>query len=177
MDRGVPGSHRQEKLVLGGGCTSVGVTGWTIGGGYGSYSKMYGTGAANLLEATIVTADGRLVRANKCENPGLYWAMRGGGYGFGVVVDLTVKAFPLPETAGNFNGVLQTKSKTSAKSFLQLLLQWAGEHLAGPHWGEQVGFKTPANSGNGAYTFKFQLAFVDLPKEDLWAAYTSLMDL
>ena len=49
------------QYVQGGGCTSVGVVGWMIGGGYGSASKMFGTGPANLLEARVVTADGRLV--------------------------------------------------------------------------------------------------------------------
>ena len=43
------GSH----YVQGGGCTSVGVVGWHIGGGFGHWSKKFGTGPANMLEARV----------------------------------------------------------------------------------------------------------------------------
>src|SRR5215470_8754167 len=45
------------RYVQGGGCGTVGVAGLVLGGGFGSYSKKYGTAAASLLEAEIVTAD------------------------------------------------------------------------------------------------------------------------
>ncbi|PAL07333.1 FAD-linked oxidoreductase, partial [Staphylococcus hominis] len=51
---------RAGRYVQGGGCTSVGVTGLVTGGGFGSFSKGFGTAAANLLEAEVVTADGRV---------------------------------------------------------------------------------------------------------------------
>ena len=44
-----------------------------------------------MLEAKIVTADGRIVIANEYQNEDLFYAMRGGGFGFGVVVSLTVR--------------------------------------------------------------------------------------
>ena len=44
--------------MQGGGCTTVGVAGLVQGGGFGHFSKAYGTAAASLLEAEIVTADG-----------------------------------------------------------------------------------------------------------------------
>ena len=47
-----------------------------IGGGYGSWSKMFGTGPANLLEAKVVTADGEVVIANESNNPDLFFALR-----------------------------------------------------------------------------------------------------
>ena len=58
------------QYVQGGGCTSVGVIGWHIGGGYGSWSKKFGTGPANMLEAKVVTADGRVVIASEFQNEG-----------------------------------------------------------------------------------------------------------
>ena len=56
--------------MQGGGCTSVGVVGWHIGGGYGSWSKKFGTGPANMLEAKVVTADGQVVVASEFQNEG-----------------------------------------------------------------------------------------------------------
>ena len=58
------------QYVQGGGCTSVGVIGWHIGGGYGSWSKKFGTGPANMLEAKVVTADGQVVIASEFQNEG-----------------------------------------------------------------------------------------------------------
>ena len=58
------------QYVQGGGCTSVGVVGWHIGGGYGSWSKKFGTGPANMLEAKVVTADGQIVIASEFQNEG-----------------------------------------------------------------------------------------------------------
>ena len=64
---------------------TVGVTGFTLGGGVGWLSRKLGFAADNLLRVDIVTADGRLVRASADEHADLYWAVRGGGGNFGVV--------------------------------------------------------------------------------------------
>ncbi len=47
------------RYVQGGGCLNVGVAGLVQSGGFGSCSKRYGTAAAGLIEAEVVTADGR----------------------------------------------------------------------------------------------------------------------
>ena len=54
----------------------MGVVGWMIGGGYGSFSKMFGTGPANLLEAKVVTANGEVVIANMCQNSESFFSER-----------------------------------------------------------------------------------------------------
>jgi len=63
---------RNGRYVQGGGCLTVGVAGLVQGGGYGSFSRQYGTAAASLLEAEIVTADGAVRIANACINPDLF---------------------------------------------------------------------------------------------------------
>ena len=88
------------RYVQGGGCMTVGVAGLVLGGGFGSYSKGYGLAAASLIEAEIVTADGDVKIANACSNPDLFWALKGGGGGFGVVTRVTLKTHPLPEFFG-----------------------------------------------------------------------------
>src|SRR4029453_11278194 len=65
------------RYVQGGGCTTVGVAGLVQGGGFGSFSKGFGTAAANLLEAKVVTADGAVRIANPVRNRDLLWALKG----------------------------------------------------------------------------------------------------
>ena len=62
---------RGGRYVQGGGCTTVGVAGLVQSGGFGSFSKRFGTAAAGLLEAEVVTADGVARIANACTNPGV----------------------------------------------------------------------------------------------------------
>src|SRR5208283_2385510 len=69
------------RYVQGGGCASVGVAGLIQSGGFGSFSKNYGTAAGGLLEAEVVTADGRVRIANACTNADLFWGLKGGGGG------------------------------------------------------------------------------------------------
>ena len=37
------------------------------------------------------------------QNPDLFFALRGGGFGFGVVVSLTVRTYPLPRYDATFD--------------------------------------------------------------------------
>jgi FAD/FMN-containing dehydrogenase len=127
------------KYVQGGGCTTVGVAGLVQSGGFGSFSKHYGTAAAGLLEAEVVTADGQIRIANACTNPDLFWALKGGGGGsFGVVSKLTLRVRELPEFAG---GAFFTVKATSDAAFRRLLHQFIGFYrtsLFNHHWGEQA---------------------------------------
>src|SRR5580658_10271058 len=87
--------------VQGGGCTTVGVAGLIQGGGFGSFSKHFGTAASSLLEAEVVTADGQIRTANACTNSDLFWALKGGGGGtFAAISKLTLRVHDLPEVAG-----------------------------------------------------------------------------
>ena len=92
---------RHGRYVQGGGCLTVGVGGFVTGGGFGSLSKRFGTGAANLLEAEVVTADGSVRIANAYQNRDLFFALRGGGGAtFAIATRLTLRTFDLPQTIG-----------------------------------------------------------------------------
>jgi hypothetical protein len=60
------------------------------------FTSKYGLAADNIVEFKVVTADGKLEVANGRYNQDLFWALRGGGGGYGVVVEATMKAYPTP---------------------------------------------------------------------------------
>lgn len=132
--------------VQGGGCTTVGVAGLIQSGGFGSFSKHYGTAAAGLLEAEVVTADGKVRIANACTNPDLFWALRGGGGGsFGVVSKLTLRVRDLPEFAGGADFTVKAASDDAYRRLIRQFVGFYRDALFNDHWGEQAHF-SPDNS-------------------------------
>lgn len=122
--------------VQGGGCTTVGVAGLVQSGGFGNFSKHYGTAAAGLLEAEVVTADGKIRIANACTNPDLFWALKGGGGGtFGVVTKLTLRLHELPEFWGGAIFRVQASSDDAFRKLLGYFVNFYRDNLFNDHWG------------------------------------------
>src|SRR5271170_7435193 len=71
-----------------GSCPSVGVAGYSLGGGEGCLTPKLGYGCDSLSSAEIVTADGSIHYASDEENRDLFWAIRGAGANFGIATRL-----------------------------------------------------------------------------------------
>ncbi|WP_036169758.1 FAD-binding oxidoreductase [Massilia sp. 9096] len=133
---------RGGRYVQGGGCTTVGVPGLVQGGGFSNFSKRYGTAAASLIEAEVVTADGQVRIANRHVNPDLFWALKGGGGGtFGVVTRVTLRTHALPEFFGAAFGEITAHSNEALRTLIDRFLAFYLDHLFNPHWGEQVSLR------------------------------------
>jgi FAD/FMN-containing dehydrogenase len=127
------------RYVQGGGCTSVGVAGLVQSGGFGSFSKRFGTAAAGLLEAEIVTADGRALTVNACTHPDLFFAIRGGGGGsWGVLTRVTLRTHELPQFFGGVEGTIRAQSDDAFRKLLARFFEFYARTLFNPGWGEQV---------------------------------------
>ncbi|QWT19471.1 FAD-binding protein [Bacillus sp. NP157] len=158
------------RYVQGGGCTTVGCAGFAGGGGFGSLSKAFGTGASNMVEAEVVTADGKIRVVNAYQDPELFWALKGGGGGnFGVVTRLTFRTHDLPENFGGVFGRLIADSDASFQALVAQLLRHFRDHLCNPHWGEQVGF-------DGDRHMRISMVFQDLNKYQATEAWQPFLD-
>jgi FAD/FMN-containing dehydrogenase len=87
-------------VTPGGEISTTGIAGFTLGGGMGRLMRNWGLACDNLRSVEVVTADGRVRTASADEHPDLFWAVRGGGRGIGVVTGFEFELHPLgPEVA------------------------------------------------------------------------------
>ena len=87
-------THAVGMTVPAGVLGTTGIAGLTLGGGLGNITRQYGLTIDNLLEADVVLADGSYVKATETQNADLFWALRGGGGNFGVVVSFLFRLQP-----------------------------------------------------------------------------------
>lgn len=165
---------KHQLYVQGGGCTSVGAAGgFTQGGGFGSFSKRFGTGAAGILQVEIVTANGDVLVANRCQHADLFWAIRGGGAGtYGVVTKMTLKTHVLPNNFGLIKGSIKASDDMAYKKLVRQFLIFYRDKLNNAHWGEQFSF-------DAKNTINIYLVFADLTKEQvqaLWKPFNEWVD-
>ncbi len=91
----------------------TGITGLTLGGGFGYLTRRWGWTSDNVVGMNVLTADARLVRASGEHNQDLFWGLRGGGGNFGVVTGIDYKLYPVgPEIVG---GIVAWPASEAAK--------------------------------------------------------------
>jgi hypothetical protein len=136
-------TQRVGLATTSGGCPTVGIAGFTLGGGEGRLMEKYGAACDNLRSAQVVTVDGRQVEASQKSNPDLFWAIRGGGGNFAVVTALEYQLHPVGQVvsgalmypAGRIPELLQAFNKFLAgapdeiDAFAQLLPSEQGPRL------------------------------------------------
>ncbi|TDW21743.1 FAD-binding oxidoreductase [Kribbella kalugense] len=85
---------------IAGASDAVGCIGYTLGGGLGPLARTYGFSSDWVREFRIVTGSGEAVTANVTENQDLFWALRGGKGGFGIVTSMDFELVELSTLYG-----------------------------------------------------------------------------
>jgi hypothetical protein len=122
-------SHGMD--IMGGAEESVGIAGgFGQGGGLGSYTTTYGLMVDNAVEFEVVTADGGVRIINECNDPDLFWAMRGGGGGtFAILTKYRVQVYPLvPMHVYSFSASFKEASHESNATQNKALREIMTEH-------------------------------------------------
>ncbi len=113
-----------KKTIPAGSCPTVGLTGHTLGGGFGLLGRAFGLACDSLVEVELVDADGKIITVSVNSNPDLFWALRGGGAGsFGIVTRLQYKTHPVDNVFVFSMGWSATKKVAAV--IMKLWQQWA----------------------------------------------------
>ena len=114
--------------TTGGLITTTGVAGLTLGGGVGWLVRKCGMSCDNIVEATIVTANGDIVKASLSENPDLLFGIRGGGGNFGIVATMVMRLHKISTVLGGM--ILHTRDKAGdVLRFYRDFMQTAPDEL------------------------------------------------
>ncbi len=109
--------------ALAGSAPDVGVVGYVVGGGLGWLGRRYGLACERVLSFDVVTADGRLVRADRDTEPDLFWALRGGGGSYAAIVGLEMELIPVPAVTGG----MMLFDWTRAREVVQAWRAWTAD--------------------------------------------------
>ena len=120
----------------------VGTGGFTMGGGIGFQSSLYGWGLDNVVEYELVTATGTVLKVTAKSQPDLYWALRGGGNNFGIVTRFTLATFP----QGLMWGGARIYLEPSFPSLIDAFVQLGHDAARDPNAGEILSFGADAST-------------------------------
>jgi FAD/FMN-containing dehydrogenase len=106
----IPAGARWDEVVqavaphglaaMHGSSPTVGAIGYLLGGGLSFYGRAHGLAVNHVVGFDVVTPDGEARRADALENPELFWALRGGGGGYGVVTAVEIALLPYADVTG-----------------------------------------------------------------------------
>jgi hypothetical protein len=128
---------KKNVMIAHGTCASVGIAGFTFGGGWGPWTRKMGMNCEHLKGATLMLGDGEIIDVDVSYDeagneivPDLLWALRGGGgMSYGIVTELRLQTFPLPpeliKFELNWNEYDATEQfATETHPTLQILQAW-----------------------------------------------------
>ncbi|KAK0709174.1 hypothetical protein B0T26DRAFT_720658 [Lasiosphaeria miniovina] len=116
--------NQGKRAFSHGTCPGVGVGGHSLHGGFGFSSHTYGLAVDWIVGATVVLANGTVVETSETVNPQLFWAMRGAGSSFGIVVVFKFNTFAAPSQVTAFQVNLPWNSASSIASGWTTIQDW-----------------------------------------------------
>ena len=127
------------RVVACGWANTVGIAGWSMGGGHGPLVPSLGLGVDNLRGAELVNGNGDILRVDEKSNPDLLYALRGGGGStWGILTKLMLKAHPI--SPNGYTGVSSVyfADNMCAEDGMKKLESIVNGYLA---WSEPLGSK------------------------------------
>ncbi|KAL4872573.1 hypothetical protein BDV12DRAFT_161787, partial [Aspergillus spectabilis] len=107
--------------VVGARTSSIGVGGFTTGGGVSYYSNLVGWACDNVQSYEVVTPWGFIITASATQNTDIYWALRGGGNNFGIVTKFNMYTLESTEMWGGEVIYLQSEFPQVISAFIDVI--------------------------------------------------------
>jgi len=157
----------QGKMVVGGSAATVCAGGgYTQGAGHSAFSPTFGLAADNMLEYTVVLADGSYVTVNDVSNSDLFWALRGGGAGsWGVIISATMRTFPIFSASVHTANFLFNSSNMAAEA-----MAVHARHIFDYDTLRGSQYYTVSLIGNGSFSLQTDTYFVNITADEAAAA-------
>ena len=134
-------------------CETVCVAGYTMGGGWGPWTRRFGMGCERLIGATIVLGNGERLDISDAAAPGskeadLLWALRGGGgFSYGIVTELIYDAFEIPNELYSFQVYFVDENQRPDQPAVNILAKWENT-IAGNTHPELIGTNLMITAGH-----------------------------
>jgi FAD/FMN-containing dehydrogenase len=93
----VPQASEMGLAACHGSSPTVGIVGYSLGGGVGWYGRKHGLQCNRVTAVELVDANGTERRVDAESDPELFWALRGAGGDFGIVTALEFELLPIAE--------------------------------------------------------------------------------
>lgn len=123
--------------------------GFTQMGGTSVLSRLHGLSVDSAVSLRVVTATGELITASNHSHPDLFWALLGGGGGFGIVIDGVFRVHPAPPKVTSLSLSWAWKTNSHPDCGAEVLKHWRDIMRSIPReWGMYV----VANGGPGYFT-------------------------
>ena len=87
-------------LPIAGSLSAVGAAGYLLGGGTSPLGRSHGYSSDYVESMNVVTGTGEIVTASDSSNPELFWALRGGKFGLGIVTEIVLRLVELRQVYG-----------------------------------------------------------------------------
>lgn len=129
----------RSRSIPGGTCPTVGTAGLSLVGGLGVDSRRVGLTADRLHHATVVDGRGRIRRVDADTDPELFWALRGGGAGVGIVTSLTYRTVGSPRRGFFSMSFPASKAAKVVRAWAAWLREQPGDTWANAHVGTSGG--------------------------------------
>jgi CubicO group peptidase (beta-lactamase class C family)/UDP-N-acetylenolpyruvoylglucosamine reductase len=113
----IAAAHAHGLAPLSGFAATVGVVGYSLGGGIGWMVRQHGAAAGSVRSAEVVTSDGRLLQVSERSHADLFWGLRGGGGNFGVVTALEFELYPVQDVFGGFVAYPLTQGREALTAY------------------------------------------------------------
>lgn len=117
--------NQGQRAISHGSCPGVGISGHLLHGGYGWASHNKGLALDWMIGANVVLANGAEVHCSKTDNPDLFWALRGAGSNFGIVISYELDTFPAPSTSIPFKIPLGWKTEEQKMDGIKALVEFS----------------------------------------------------